>query len=163
MEMIKKKNLVHPVDRIHASPLQHHPNSARRRHARRKCIPLSANHTKPYPKVTRLSDRVAQQTAKCCVDGAMQQWVPTFLRRGRETDCVALAGCFGLSTMCSLVAKWKIVGGTRRLAHCPAGGLYPGGDPVCCNHAHIHTDSKKKKDDIKASSALLDHAVISVN
>lgn len=45
----------------------------------------------------------------------------------------------GLSTMCSLVAQWKIVGGTRRLARCPAGGLEPGGDPVCCNE----TQSKR--------------------
>lgn len=54
--------------------------------------------------------------------------------RERENGCsVTLAGWPGLSTMCSLVAQWKIVGGTCRLAHCPAGGLQPGGDPVCYN------------------------------
>lgn len=30
-------------------------------------------------------------------------------------------------------SQWKIVGGTRRLAHCPAGGLQPRGDPMRCN------------------------------
>lgn len=30
-------------------------------------------------------------------------------------------------------SQWKLVGGTRRLAHCPAGGLQPRGDPMRCN------------------------------
>lgn len=43
---------------------------------------------------------------------------------------------------CRSVENSGRVGGTRRLAHCPAGGLEPGGDPVCSNHTHVHVRTR---------------------
>ncbi len=87
----------------------------------------------------------------------MCRGLPTFRDGQRERLC-NLGWLAGLSTMCSLVAQWKIVGGTRRLAHWPAGG-----DPVCCNHVHtpIHTHSQRH--DIKAVSIIAFQWTVIVN
>lgn len=71
------------------------------------------------------------------VDAAVSSGLPTFGGGVRKKEKKARLCNLGLAGSGHNVqpcrSQWKIVGGTRRLAHCPAGGLQPRGDPMRCN------------------------------
>lgn len=115
---------VHPIRSSYpGSSIQHQTNLRRLR-------PPYAPHRVSVKITGRLTDpgAVRRQGNVWC-----GQELPTFMRRGQTRRTEPGSSVQNVQ----LNGKW--VGGTRRLAWCPAGERQPGGGAVCCNHdARLH-------------------------
>lgn len=106
----------------------------KRRRRQRKRLPYSHGAgPAPYLDGGRSPESGSGESGCSCEQRTAYLWRRSEKKRRKKARLcnLGLAGSGHNVQPCR--SQWKLVGGTRRLAHCPAGGLQPRGDPMRCN------------------------------